>query len=56
MWASMMNRHRGKNEKRYKPEDLIKLSFDKKADENQVVVPAEVMIKRMGRKFKKNGN
>lgn len=48
MWATINNRWRTKSEKPYKPQDLIRLSFDKDEELIKPLAPEEVE-----KKFKK---
>lgn len=50
IWATILNRHRGKSERVYKPEDLITLSYDKEKKikgkkESKKLTPEEVAKK-----------
>lgn len=52
IWVAIMNRWRGKGEKKYKPTDLIKLSFDKEEEQKESV---KLTADEVERKFGTHG-
>lgn len=57
IWATIMNRHRGKKEPVYKPQDLVKLSFDKeqeKQEQESKLLTAEETEALIKERFKTN--
>lgn len=56
MWATIMNRWRSQGERTYRPEDLIRLSFDEVIITSDPNESPEDKLKKFGKSFKRDAS